>query len=74
MKSIEVYLLANTVEDISSTNDDEFRYSWLNDGTPNNAAQFENTQALGATRNGLPAGRMLRREFRTLVNLRGYNY
>lgn len=74
VKSIEVYLLANTVEDVSSTNDDEFRYSWFNDGTPNNAGQFENPQALGATRNGLPAGRMLRREFRTLVNLRGYNY
>lgn len=74
VKSVEIYLLANTVEDLSSTDDDEFRYSWLNSGAPNNAAAFENPEALGTLRNGLPAGRMLRREFRTLVNLRGYNY
>lgn len=74
VKSVEIYLLANTVEDLSSTGDDEFRYSWLNGGAPNNAGLFENPATLGTTRNGLPAGRMLRREFRTLVNLRGYNY
>lgn len=74
VKSVEIHLLANTVEDLSSTDDDEFRYSWLNGGAPNVAGQFENPEALGTLRNGLPAGRMLRREFRTLVNLRGYNY
>jgi type IV pilus assembly protein PilW len=74
VKSIEVYMLVNTVEDLSSADDDEFRYSWLNTGAPNVANQFENPETLGTLRNGLPAGRMLRREFRTLVSLRGYNY
>jgi type IV pilus assembly protein PilW len=74
VKSVEVYLLANTVDDISSTDDDEFRYSWLNDGTANLAGTFEDPSTFGALRSGLPAGRMLRREFRSLVNLRGYNY
>lgn len=74
IKSVEIYLLANTVDDVSPTGDDEFRYTWLNTGADNNAGLFENPQTLGTLRNGLPAGRMLRREFRTLVNLRGYNY
>jgi type IV pilus assembly protein PilW len=74
VKSVEIYLLANTVDDVSTRGDEEFRFSWLNDGTANNAGTFENPQALGTMRNGLPAGRMLRREFRVLVNLRGYNY
>jgi type IV pilus assembly protein PilW len=74
VRSIEVYMLVNTVEDLSSTDDDEFRYSWLNGGAPNAAGTFENPQALGTLRNGLPPGRMLRREFRNLVSLRGYNY
>lgn len=74
VKSIEVYMLVNTVEDLSSTDDDEFRYSWLNSGAPNAGNVFENPETLGTLRNGLPAGRMLRREFRTLVSLRGYNY
>jgi type IV pilus assembly protein PilW len=74
VKSVEIYLLANTVDDVSPRRDDEFRYSWLNSGAANPAGTYENPQALGTLRNGLPAGRMLRREFRTLVNLRGYNY
>jgi type IV pilus assembly protein PilW len=74
VKSVEIYLLANTVDDVSPQGDDEFRYTWLNTGADNNAGLFENPQTLGTLRNGLPAGRMLRREFRTLVNLRGYNY
>ena len=74
VKSVEIYLLTNTVDDVSPRGDDEFRYSWLNDGTANAAGTFENPESLGTLRNGLPAGRMLRREFRTLINLRGYNY
>lgn len=72
--SVEVYLLANTVDNVSPTGDDEFRYSWLNTGAANNAGVFENPQDLGTLRNGLPAGRMLRREFRTTVSLRTNNY
>ncbi len=74
VKSVEIYLLTNTVDDVSPRGDDEFRYSWLNNGAPNVAGTYENPQTLGTLRNGLPSGRMLRREFRTLVNLRGYNY
>lgn len=72
--SVEVYLLANTVDDVSPTGDDEFRYSWLNTGAANAAGTFENPETLGTLRNGLPAGRMLRREFRTTVSLRTNNY
>ena len=74
VKSVEVYLLANTVDDVTTGTDEEFRYSWLNNGNPNAAGTFENPQNFANLRNGLPPGRMLRREFRTLVNLRGYNY
>ncbi len=74
VKSIEVFLLANTVADTTIGVDDEFRYSFLNDGTANVAGTFENPAVLGTLRNGQPAGRMLRREFRALVSLRGYNY
>jgi type IV pilus assembly protein PilW len=74
VQSVEVYLLVNTVDDVSPSGDDEFRYSWLNTGAPNAAGAFENPQVLGVLRNGLPAGRMLRREFRTTVSLRSNNY
>lgn len=72
--SVEIYMLVNTVDDVSPTGDDEFRYSWLNTGARNVAGTFENPQTLGTLRNGLPAGRVLRREFRTTVSLRTNNY
>jgi len=72
--SVEIFLLLNTVDDVSPRGDNEFRYAWLNSGAPNIAGTFENPETLGTLRNGLPAGRMLRREFRTLVSLRGINY
>ena len=56
------------------TGDEEFRYSFLNNGNANAAATYEVPSALGTLRNGLPPGRMLRREFRALVSLRDYNY
>lgn len=74
VKSIEAYLLANTVDDITPTGDDEFRYSWLNTGVANAAGNFENPVVLGTLRNGLPPGRMLRREFRTTISLRVNNF
>jgi type IV pilus assembly protein PilW len=74
VKTVEVYLLVNTVDDITPTGDDEFRYSWLNTGVANAAGTFENPVALGALRNGLPPGRMLRREFRSTVSLRVNNF
>jgi len=72
--SIEVYMLVSTVDDVSPSGDDEFRYSWLNTGARNVAGTFENPQTLGTLRNGLPAGRVLRREFRSTVSLRTSNY
>lgn len=74
VKSIEIFMLVNTVADSTVGGDDEFRYSFRNDGTVNAAGTFENPEVLGTLRNGLPPGRMLRREFRTLVSLRGYNF
>jgi type IV pilus assembly protein PilW len=74
VKSIEAYLLVNTVDDISPTGTDEFRYSWLNTGVANAAGTFENPVVLGTLRNGLPPGRMLRREFRTTISLRVNNF
>jgi len=72
--SVEIFLLLNTVDDVVPRGDDEFRYAWLNNGVANVAGTFENPATFGTLRNGLPAGRMLRREFRTLVSLRGINY
>ena len=70
----EVFMLLNTVGDVAVTGDEEFRYSFLNNGNANAAATYEVPSALGTLRNGLPPGRMLRREFRALVSLRDYNY
>lgn len=74
VKNVEVFMLLNTVGDVAVTGDEEFRYSFLNNGNPNAAATYEVPSALGTLRNGLPPGRMLRREFRALVSLRDYNY
>lgn len=74
VKSVEVYLLINTVDDVTPVGDDEFRYSWLNSGAANAAGAFENPQSFASLRNGLPPGRMLRREFRTTVSMRGNNF
>jgi type IV pilus assembly protein PilW len=74
VQSVEVYMLVNTVDDVVVGGDDEYRYSWLNDGSANAAGTFENPANSATLRNGLPPGRMLRREFRTLVSLRGNNF
>lgn len=74
VRSIEAYMLLNTVNDVTVSNDEEFRYSWLNTGAANTAGAFENPATLGTTANGLPVGRMIRREFRVLVALRSYNF
>jgi type IV pilus assembly protein PilW len=73
VKSIEVFMLLNTVNDVTVGNDEEFRYAFLNNGSANTAGTYENPSALGTLRNGQAPGRMLRREFRTLISLRGYN-
>lgn len=72
--SIDVMMLLNTVADVSSNNTDEFRYAYLNDGSVNSTGTFESPKTLGTLRNGLPPGRMLRREFRARVALRGVNF
>jgi len=74
VKSIEVSLLLNTVSDAAVTNDEQFRYSWTNAGAANTAETFERPAVLGTMRSGLPPYRMLRREFRAQVGVRGYNY
>ncbi|MBP8307964.1 MAG: PilW family protein [Burkholderiaceae bacterium] len=74
VKSVEVLMLLNTVSDVTVSGDEEFRYSFLNTGAANNAGVYENPLVLGTLRNGLAPGRMLRREMRMLVSLRGYNY
>ncbi|HZR02443.1 MAG TPA: prepilin-type N-terminal cleavage/methylation domain-containing protein [Burkholderiales bacterium] len=80
LKGIEVFLLANSVDDIASTdsgqstNGDAFRYEWKNDGSENTTADFETPSDYPTLRNGLPPGRMLRRSLRTFVAMRGYNH
>ena len=75
VKSIEISMLLNTVNDVSPNGDDAFRYSYTNSGAANTAAgTFEVPSALGTMRSGLPPYRMLRREFSTQVNIRGYNF
>jgi type IV pilus assembly protein PilW len=73
VKSIEVFMLLNTVNDVTVGGDEEFRYAFLNDGSANATGAFENPESLGTLRNGQAPGRMLRREFRSLISLRGYN-
>jgi type IV pilus assembly protein PilW len=74
VKSVEVLMLMNTVADVTVSGDEEFRYSFLNNGNANVTGAYENPYTLGTLRNGLAPGRMLRREMRMLVSLRGYNY
>jgi type IV pilus assembly protein PilW len=74
VKSIEVSLLLNTVTDAAVTNDEQFRYAFTNTGAANTANAFEDPSALGTMRSGLPPYRMLRREFRAQVGVRGYNF
>ncbi|HET7844629.1 MAG TPA: PilW family protein [Xanthomonadales bacterium] len=74
VKSVEVSLLMNTVSDAALTSDEAFRYSWTNAGVANTGNTYEIPSALGTMRSGLPPYRMLRREFRAQVGVRGYNY
>lgn len=74
VKTVEVSLLMNTVTDAALTNGEQFRYSFTNTGAVNTANAYENPATLGTMYSGLPPYRMLRREFRTQVGLRGYNY
>lgn len=75
VKSVEVSMLMNTVTDVSPNGNDAFRYSYTNGGAANTVAgAFEIPSSLGTMRSGLPPYRMLRREFSTQVNVRGYNF
>lgn len=67
VKSIEVYLLVNSINDVASNNvDTTYRYTFDN----GDAAQ-QAPAPMPVT--GLASGRMMRREFRTLVSLRNNN-
>lgn len=77
LKGVEVFLLANTVEDVipagGDTSPHAFRYAWRVDGTVNDDASYESPTDIASLPSGLPPGRMLRREFRTFVAMRGMN-
>ena len=84
VRAIEVYLLANTIDD-SGSPQEPYEYAFLADGSPNTAATvevacdpaFNASCPAGAVQtlpSGLPPGRMLRREFRTTVTLRNNSY
>jgi type IV pilus assembly protein PilW len=84
VRGIEVYLLANTVTNAGSAQE-PFQYGFLNNGTLNAAGTMELAcdPAFGAPcpggsiqvlPSGLGPGRMLRREFRTVVSLRNNAY
>ncbi len=67
VKSIEVYLLVNSINDVASNSvDTTYRYTFDNADAAQKAPA-----AMPVT--GLPSGRMMRREFRTLVSLRNNN-
>ncbi|MFM2288047.1 MAG: hypothetical protein RL684_1190 [Pseudomonadota bacterium] len=64
VKSIEVHLLLNTVNDLGvSAEEEKYSYSPLGTDLQTPAATLPS---------GLPKGRMMRREFRTLVSVRNY--
>jgi type IV pilus assembly protein PilW len=84
VRAIEVYLLANTVGD-AGVGQEPFQYSFLNNGSLNTAGTIEvacdpayNQSCPGGAVQQLPSGlgpgRMLRREFRTVVSLRNNAY
>ena len=80
VRAIEVYLLANTIDDAGAPQE-PFTYGFLVDGSPNSANAVEvacdpayNASCPGGSvqvlPSGLPPGKMLRREFRTIVAVR----
>jgi type IV pilus assembly protein PilW len=71
LEGIELYLLANSVDDVDGETIDPVLYAWRFDGTRNVAGTYEQPTTLPS---GLPVGRMLRRQFRTYVALRGFNH
>lgn len=71
LKGLEIHLLANSVDDVDGDTVDPVLYAWKFDGTRNLAGVYEQPTALPS---GLPVGRMLRRQFRTYVALRGFNH
>lgn len=84
VRAIEVYLLANTVSD-AGVGQEPFQYSFLNGGAVNTDGTIEvacdpayNASCPGGSVQTLPSGigpgRMLRREFRTVVSLRNNAY
>lgn len=83
IRAIEVTLLANTVADIGR-NDESFVYSFLTSGAVNTGAAPEVAcdpsygscpgGSVTTLPSGLRPGRMLRREFRSLVSVRNNNF
>src|SRR5690606_29478794 len=83
IRAVEVTLRANTVTD-TARNDESFTYAVLSSGAANNASTVEaacdpscGTCPPGSVTtliSGLPPGRMLRREFRSLVSIRNNNF
>lgn len=78
LKGVEVFLLANSGEDAmpgsSSSSQAGYRYAWLSDtDAPNESGIFEAVTADTVLPNGTQAGRMLRKEYRTYVAIRGLN-
>lgn len=83
VRAIEVFLLANTVDD-AGVLEEPFQYAFLATGAANaaNVVQVACDPAYGTCPggsittlpSGLPPGRMLRREFRTVVTLRNNAY
>lgn len=80
VRAIEVFLLANTIDDAGAAQE-PYQYSFLASGVANAANTVEvacdpafNSGCPGGAvtqlPSGLPPGRMLRREFRTIVALR----
>lgn len=80
VRAIEVYLLANTIDDAGAPQE-PFTYGFLANGAPNNLNSVEvacdpaynascPAGSIQVLPSGLPPGRMLRREFRAVVAVR----
>lgn len=76
VRAVEVLMLVNTIDDVGS-NEEPFQYAYLSDGSVNTDGTLElacasncSAGAVPVLYSGLPAGRMLRREFRGMATLK----
>jgi len=68
LASVEVHLLVDSVNNLYTLSDPEMAYRYRFNGSPQTPPAATSTMS-----NGIQAGKMMRREFMTLVAVRNYN-